>query len=414
MSTLSLPARSGGRAAQIHIDLVTLGLLSVILLLGLVMVTSASMSIAARDGGDPLQYLRGQVSMVAVGVVVAMVAFSVRSEWLERWSSLLLFLAIVLLVLVAIPGVGYSVNGARRWLRIAGFNLQVSELTRIMVLVWVASYAVRREAELQGSLIGMVKPLSVLAVIAGLLLLEPDFGAAVVLVATGFGVLFIAGARLRDVIGLSFVVTAAMAAIAMLEPYRVRRLLAFLDPWADQFNSGFQLVQSLIAIGRGGWTGVGLGESVQKLFYLPEAHTDFVFAVLAEELGLLGILLTLALFLLLACRALWIAKLAHDGGLKFQCYIAAGFGIWLGLQAFVNIGVNMGALPTKGLTLPFISYGRSSMLAGLAWVGLLLRVFHEAANAARGPAAAALRGGSARSVAEVAEDEALLADGARP
>ena len=196
MSTLSLPARSGGRAAQIHIDLVTLGLLSVILLLGLVMVTSASMSIAARDGGDPLQYLRGQASMVAVGVVVAMVAFSVRSEWLERWSSLLLFLAIVLLVLVAIPGVGYSVNGARRWLRIAGFNLQVSELTRIMVLVWVASYAVRREAELQWSLIGMVKPLSVLAVIAGLLLLEPDFGAAVVLVATGFGVLFIAGARL--------------------------------------------------------------------------------------------------------------------------------------------------------------------------------------------------------------------------
>ena len=403
MSTLSLPARSGGRAAQIHIDLVTLGLLSVILLLGLVMVTSASMSIAARDGGDPLQYLRGQALMVAVGVLVAMVAFAVRSEWLERWSSLLLFLAILLLVLVAIPGIGYSVNGARRWLRIAGFNLQVSELTRIMVLVWVASYAVRREAELQGSLIGMVKPLS--------LLLEPDFGAAVVLVATGFGVLFIAGARLRDVIGLSFVVTAMMAAIAMLEPYRVRRLLAFLDPWADQFNSGFQLVQSLIAIGRGGWTGVGLGESVQKLFYLPEAHTDFVFAVLAEELGLLGILLTLALFSLLACRALWIAKLAHDGGLKFQCYIAAGFGIWLGLQAFVNIGVNMGALPTKGLTLPFISYGRSSMLAGLAWVGLLLRVFHEAANAARGPAAAALRGGSARSVAE---DDALLADGARP
>jgi cell division protein FtsW len=414
MSTLTFPVRSGGRAAQIHIDLVTLGLLSVIVLLGLVMVTSASMSIATRDGGDPLQYLRGQASMVAAGMFIAMIAFAVRTEWLERWSSLLLLLAIVLLVLVAIPGVGYSVNGARRWLRIAGFNLQVSELTRIMVLVWVASYAVRREAELQGSLIGMVKPLSVLALIAGLLLLEPDFGAAVVLVATGFGVLFIAGARLRDVIGLSLVVTVAMAAIAMLEPYRVRRLLAFLDPWADQFNSGFQLVQSLIAIGRGGWTGVGLGESVQKLFYLPEAHTDFVFAVLAEELGLLGILLTLALFFLLACRALWIAKLAHDSGLKFQCYIAAGFGIWLGLQAFVNIGVNMGALPTKGLTLPFISYGRSSMLAGLAWVGMLLRVFHEAAIAARGPAAAALRGGSARSVAEVAEDEALLADGARP
>jgi cell division protein FtsW len=251
--------------------------------------------------------------------------------------------------------------------------------------------------------------LAVLALLAGLLLLEPDFGAAVVLMATGFGVLFIAGARLRDVIGLATVAATAMAAIALLEPYRVRRLLAFLDPWADQFNSGFQLVQSLIAIGRGGWTGVGLGESVQKLFYLPEAHTDFVFAVLAEELGLLGILLTLGLFLALACRALWIAKLAHDSGLKFQCYLAAGFGIWLGLQAFVNIGVNMGALPTKGLTLPFVSYGRSSMIAALAWVGILLRVFHEAAHAARGPAAASLRGSPARAVAD---DEALAA-GAR-
>jgi cell division protein FtsW len=347
--------------------------------------------------------------VVGIGSVVAAIAFSVRTEWLERMSLPLLGLAIVLLVLVAIPGIGYSVNGARRWLRFGGINLQVSELTRIMALVWIASYAVRREAELQGSLIGMAKPLAVLALLAGLLLLEPDFGAAVVLMATGFGVLFIAGARLRDVIGLATVAATAMAAIALLEPYRVRRLLAFLDPWADQFNSGFQLVQSLIAIGRGGWTGVGLGESVQKLFYLPEAHTDFVFAVLAEELGLLGILLTLGLFLALACRALWIAKLAHDSGLKFQCYLAAGFGIWLGLQAFVNIGVNMGALPTKGLTLPFVSYGRSSMIAALAWVGILLRVFHEAAHAARGPAAASLRGSPARAVAD---DEALVA-GAR-
>ena len=409
MSTITLPARHGARPGQVHLDLLTIGLVSTIVLLGLVMVTSASMSIASRDGGDPFSYLRGQLLVVGIGSVVAAIAFSVRTEWLERMSTLLLVLAIVLLVLVAIPGIGYSVNGARRWLRFGGINLQVSELTRIMALVWVASYAVRREAELQGSLIGMAKPLAVLALLAGLLLLEPDFGAAVVLMATGFGVLFIAGARLRDVIGLATVAATAMAAIALLEPYRVRRLLAFLDPWADQFNSGFQLVQSLIAIGRGGWTGVGLGESVQKLFYLPEAHTDFVFAVLAEELGLLGILLTLGLFLALACRALWIAKLAHDSGLKFQCYLAAGFGIWLGLQAFVNIGVNMGALPTKGLTLPFVSYGRSSMIAALAWVGILLRVFHEAAHAARGPAAASLRGSPARAVAD---DEALAA-GAR-
>ena len=409
MSTITLPARSGARPGQIHLDLVTLGLVSGLVLLGLVMVTSASMSIASRDGDDPFHYLRGQLFVVGLGCLVAMAAFWVRSEWIERWSLPLLGLAVVLLVLVAIPGVGHSVNGARRWLRLGVMNLQVSEVTRIMVLVWVASYAVRREAELQGSLLGMVKPLAVLALFAGLLLLQPDFGAAVVLVATGFGVLFIAGARLRDVVGLAVVATVAMAGIAMMEAYRVRRLLAFLDPWADQFNSGFQLVQSLIAIGRGGWTGVGLGESVQKLFYLPEAHTDFVFAVLAEELGLLGVLLTLGLFLALACRALWIAKLAHDGGLKFQCYLAAGFGIWLGLQAFVNIGVNMGALPTKGLTLPFVSYGRSSMIAALIYVGILLRVFHEAAIAARGPAAASLRGSPARAI----PDDDAVAAGAR-
>jgi cell division protein FtsW len=400
MSTISLPARSGARPGHMHLDLFTVGLVLGIVLLGLVMVTSASMSIATRDGGDPFSYLRGQLLVVGIGSLVAAAALLVRTEWLERWSLPLLGVAIVLLVLVAIPGVGHSVNGARRWLRLGGINIQVSEITRIIALVWIASYAVRREAELQGSLTGMVKPLAVLTLLAGLLLLEPDFGAAVVLVATGFGVLFVAGARLRDVFGLAAVATVAMAAIALMENYRVRRLLAFLDPWADQFNSGFQLVQSLIAIGRGGWTGVGLGESVQKLFYLPEAHTDFVFAVLAEELGMLGVLLTLGLFLALACRALWIARLAHDGGLKFQCYLAAGFGIWLGLQAFVNIGVNMGALPTKGLTLPFISYGRSSMIAALAWVGILLRVYHEAVLAARGPAAASLRGSPARALDE--------------
>lgn len=409
MSAFTVPGRNGSRAGQIHLDLVTIGLVAGVVLLGLVMVTSASMSIAARDGGDPFSYLRGQLVVVGLGTMVAAGVLFVRTEWLERMSLLLLVLAVVLLILVAIPGIGHSVNGARRWLRIGGVNLQVSELTRIMAMVWVASYAVRREVELQGSLIGMAKPLAVLALLAGLLLLEPDFGAAVVLMATGFGVLFIAGARLRDVIGLATVAATALAAIAVLEPYRMRRLLAFLDPWADQFNSGFQLVQSLIAIGRGGWTGVGLGESVQKLFYLPEAHTDFVFAVLAEELGLLGVLLTLGLFLALACRALWIAKLAHDGGLKFQCYLAAGFGIWLGLQAFVNIGVNMGALPTKGLTLPFVSYGRSSMIAALIYVGILLRVFHEAAIAARGPAAASLRGSPARAI----PDDDAVAAGAR-
>lgn len=411
MSSFTLPARGGGRPTTVHIDTVTLLIVFSIVLLGLIAVTSASMSIATKETGDAFLYLERQFSLVIAGSIAAALAFAVRTEWLEKFAPVLLALALLLLVAVLIPGIGHSVNGSRRWIRVAGFNFQASEATRVMVLVFIASYAVRRETELRNSFMGLLKPLLLVGVFFALLLLEPDFGAATVLAVTAFGVLFLAGARLRDVLVLAVVGSGLLAAVAMSSEYRLRRLMSFMDPWQDPFNSGFQLTQSLIAIGRGGWTGVGLGESVQKLFYLPEAHTDFVFAVLAEELGLLGILLTLALFFLLACRALWIAKLAHDSGLKFQCYIAAGFGIWLGLQAFVNIGVNMGALPTKGLTLPFISYGRSSMLAGLAWVGMLLRVFHEAANAARGPAAAALRGGAARAVSD---DEAMLAEGARP
>jgi cell division protein FtsW len=199
------------------------------------------------------------------------------------------------------------------------------------------------------------------------------------------------------VIGLAVLCAALLAVVAVSSPYRLKRLTSFQNPWADPFASGFQLTQSLIAVGRGGWTGVGLGESVQKLFYLPEAHTDFLFAVLAEELGLVGILLTLGLFLALAWRALWIARLASAAGLKFQSYLASGFGIWVALQSFINIGVNMGALPTKGLTLPFMSYGRSSLVVTIAWVGILLRVYHEAAQATRGSAAAQVRSGGARS-----------------
>ncbi|MFM7708637.1 MAG: putative lipid II flippase FtsW [Gammaproteobacteria bacterium] len=390
---------TGGRVGRIHIDLLTLGLVSAIVLLGLVMVTSASITISSRGGGDPFGYLERQLVLVMFGCVAAACAFSVRTEVLERLALPLLALSALLLLLVAIPGVGHMVNGSRRWLRIAGIGVQVSEITRILVLVWVASYAVRREAELRSSLLGLLKPLAVLGVFVGLLLLEPDFGAAAVLLSVGFALLFIAGARWRDVIGLALVCGVAMGALAVYEKYRFQRLVTFLDPWADPFASGFQLTQSLMAIGRGGWTGVGLGESVQKLFYLPEAHTDFLFAVLAEEFGLVGVVVTLGLFLALALRVLWVARRAHEAGLKFQSYLAAAFGIWVGLQAFINIGVNMGALPTKGLTLPFMSYGRSSMIAALVWFGIVLRVYHETAVAARGATATSLRGGSAERAA---------------
>jgi len=396
MSTIVLPGRSASRGTAIHLDTVTLMLVFAIVLLGLVMVSSASISIASKDGGDAFSYVAAQFSTMLVGCVAAALVFTVRTELLDKFAVPLLGLAALALVLVLIPGIGHSVNGARRWIRIAGISIQVSEVARVIVLTFIASYAVRRETELRSSLLGLVKPLGVVGIFFILLLGEPDFGAATVLAATAFGVLFIAGARWRDVLGIALVGGALIALVAVSSEYRLRRLTSFRNPWEDPFDSGFQLTQSLIAIGRGGWTGVGLGESVQKLFYLPEAHTDFLFAVLAEELGLIGIIVTLLLFLALAWRALFIAKLASDAGLKFPAYLAVGFGIWLAIQAFINMGVNMGALPTKGLTLPFMSYGRSSLIATLAWVGILLRVYHEAVQATRGRAAISLRDGAER------------------
>ena len=249
----------------------------------------------------------------------------------------------------------------------------------VSVKAYVAVFAVRHQTELRSSAQGFFKPLAVLVAAALLLLLEPDFGAAVVLCVTGTAVLFVAGARLRDFLVVAAAGGAGIAFLAMAAGYRLQRLTGFLDPWADPFDSGFQLTQSLIAIGRGEWLGVGLGSSIQKLFYLPEAHTDFVFAVMAEELGLLGVTAVVIAFLALVLRSLRLARIAADAGMPLHACLAAGFGVWLGMQAFINIGVNMGLLPTKGLTLPFLSYGRSSMLVTLAWVGMLLRVHHEVA-----------------------------------
>ena len=384
-AAITATARAGNRTT-LRIDPVTVSLVLAITLLGLVMVTSASISIATREGSGAFAYLERQLILTLLGVVTAAAVFCIRTEVIEKYSLPLLIASGVLLLAVLVPGVGHVVNGSRRWLRIAVFNFQVSELTRVLVLAYIASYAVRREVELRTTLAGLAKPLGLLLVFFVLLLAEPDFGAATVLFVSGFGVLFVAGARIRWVLALAAAGAALLGLVAMSSDYRLRRLTGFLDPWADPFNSGFQLTQSLIAIGRGEWFGVGLGESVQKLFYLPEAHTDFLFAVLAEELGLLGVVATLGLFLALAWRALWIARLANGAGLKYPAYLAAGFGIWLGIQAFINIGVNMGVLPTKGLTLPLMSYGRSSLIVTLAWVGLLLRVYHEAMQGTRATA----------------------------
>jgi len=385
-------SRSAGRKQRFTFDPVIVMTTSALLLIGLVMVTSASVTVADRQSGDPFAYLERQMFSALLGVAAAFVMTKLPMDFWEKHGTVLLLAAFGLLVVVLLPGIGHAVNGSRRWVRIGPLNFQPSEVARMLLLTYVCGYVVRHQEALQTSFRGFVRPLGVLGFAAVLLLAEPDFGSALVLLAAGVGVLFVAGARLRDTLLLAGSGGALMALVAVSSEYRVRRLTAFLDPWADPFNSGFQLTQSLIAIGRGEWFGVGLGSSVQKLFYLPEAHTDFVFAVLAEEFGFIGAAVTVGLFMVLVVRALRIARLAGEAGMGFHACMAAAFGIWIGLQAFINVGVNMGLLPTKGLTLPLLSYGRSSLVVTLAWIGVLLRVHHEVA--ASGRVVVATRGGA--------------------
>jgi cell division protein FtsW len=376
-------ARSTGQPRRLIVDGWVVGAVAALLLIGLVMVASASIGIAEKETGHAFTYFQKQVVFVLAGLLAGAIGLAVPTRVWEKYSIWLLVGAFLLLALVLVPGIGYMVNGARRWIRLGFMNFQVSELARVMLLTYVASYAVRRADELRGSFIGFMTPVAVLGLAAALLLAEPDFGAATVLFATGVVVLFVAGARLHHLAVPVVLGSAALALLALISPYRLRRLTGFLNPWGDPFDSGFQLVQSLIAIGRGEWFGVGLGASVQKLFYLPEAHTDFVFAVIAEEFGLLGVLVVIGLFAVLVARALQISRDAARAGQTFQAYVAAAIGVWLGLQAFVNIGVNMGLLPTKGLTLPLLSYGGSSMLVTLGWLGVLLRIHHDTQSSGR-------------------------------
>jgi cell division protein FtsW len=370
-------SRSAGRQPRLALDPVIVATTLALLLVGLVMVTSASITLAERQVGDAFAYLDRQLLSAVLGLACAALMLLVPMSVWERSAPLLLAGAFVLLVVVLVPGIGHEVNGSRRWIRLGPVNFQPSEVARVALLAYVSAYAVRYQEALVSSWQGFFKPLAVIGVAAALLRVEPDFGAAVVLFATSALVLFLAGARWRDFLGVAAVGLLGVAALAVSSDYRVRRLTAFMDPWADPFDSGFQLTQSLIAIGRGEWFGVGLGSSIQKLSYLPEAHTDFVFAVFAEEFGLVGVVGVLLLFLVLVLRSLRLSRLAAEAGMPFHACMAAAFGIWLGVQAFINIGVTMGILPTKGLTLPLLSYGRSSMLVTLAWIGALLRVHHE-------------------------------------
>lgn len=344
---------------------------------GLVMVGSASISIAERQFNDPFYYLWRQGIAACIGVLLALVITRIPMRFWKAAGPSLILISIVLLILVLIPGLGREVNGSLRWIALGSFSIQASELVKLCTIIYLAGYLVRHGDAVRDHRSGFLRPLLVLSVLVSLLLLEPDYGSALVLLVTAMGVMWLGGARLLQFALLGGLVSGLMALLAIASPYRMERLTTFLNPWADPFNSGFQLTQALIAFGRGEWLGVGLGASIQKLFYLPEAHTDFLFAVLAEEFGLVGSVVVILAFGLLVTRALIIGRRAEQRERPFTGYLAYGLGLWIGLQAFINLGVNMGVLPTKGLTLPLMSYGGNSIVVMCMAVALLLRADFE-------------------------------------
>ncbi len=348
-----------------------------LIIIGLMMVASSSVMVSTKYYHQPFHFLIRQSCYLFVGFIVAMVVMRIDSQVWEKLSIPLLLLCLVMLIVVLVPGIGRSVNGSRRWLALGPIGIQVSELAKLTMIFYVAGYLVRQQLSIKQHILGFIKPIAVLAFVSILLLMEPDFGATVVISATIMALLFLAGVKLRYYLSLFLVVSCCLGLLAVSSPYRVARLTAFLNPWADQFNSGYQLTQSLIAFGRGGWMGVGLGDSVQKLFYLPEAHTDFLFAVLAEELGLLGVLLVLFLYSIVVFRGMLIGSMAYNQERLFAAFSAYGLTFWLGFQAAINMGVNSGLLPTKGLTLPLLSYGGASVVVNCVVIAILLRIDHE-------------------------------------
>jgi cell division protein FtsW len=363
---------------RFYVDTLLLVAASGLLILGFIMVSSASLHLGEKLADDSFFFPKHQLAHILTGFILALTVASIKLETWEKSSLTLFGLGIVLLLVVLIPGLGIRVNGAVRWLNLFGVRIQVSEVFKLLAVIYVSSYLTRHLSMVRSSVMGMVYPLVLLTIASGLLLMEPDFGASAVIMATAMGMLFVAGARLWPFGALMGLVAVASVVLVYSAEYRLKRVLSFLDPWADPLNTGFQLTQALIAFGRGEWTGVGLGSSVQKLFYLPEAHTDFLFSVIGEELGLVGACAVVLLFAVVVWRAFSIGRLAELQGLRFGAFVAYGIGIWFGLQAFINMGVNMGMLPTKGLTLPLMSYGGGSMIVSCAALALLLRVRSEA------------------------------------
>lgn len=371
-----VPTRSS-LPIRLELDWVLIGLAVGLASFGILMVASASMSLSESYYGTPWRMLKRHCLHLAIAVSVAGVVAMVPSRLWQQYGWLLLLATFVLLTLVLIPGIGRRVNGSQRWLMLGPITVQASEIAKVALVLFFANYLSRRHLELQTSWKGVLKPLVVVAIVVGLLLLEPDFGGAVVLAGTVVAMMFVAGMKLWQFSSLLALGGGLMASVALFSSYRLERLITFLDPWADQFNSGYQLTQSLIAFGQGGWFGQGLGRSVQKLFYLPDAHTDFVFAIVAEEFGLIGAALLIAAFVCLVGRILQFGRRAMRHNNNYAALVAFGVAVLIAGQAFINMGVASGFLPTKGLTLPFISYGGSSLIVSFVLVALILRLDWE-------------------------------------
>ena len=358
-------------------DLWLIAVIACILGLGLIMVASASISIADRGNHNSLYFFWRQLMALATATGLVFVVLQVPLRMWQRASALLLFSGIALLIAVLLPGLGREVNGSMRWIPLGPLSLQASEPLKLAVIIYLSAYMVRHSEQVRRDFVGFIKPMGILTIVSALLLIEPDYGAVVVLFTTALGMLFMGGVPLLRFFLWGFAAVASLASLAVLAPYRLQRLMTFMDPWSDPFDTGFQLTQALIAFGRGEWFGVGLGNSIQKLFYLPEVHTDFLFAVLAEELGLLGTLSVIMLFTFLVWRVFYIAGCAGRAGNAFAAHLAYGIGLLIGVEAFVNIGVNMGLLPTKGLALPLMSYGSNSLIVSCIALALVLRIALE-------------------------------------
>lgn len=395
MTSAVLPLNAS-RAMAVPLDMKLLLPVLALLLIGYVAITSASVEYAAAHYGDAMHHSRRHLIYLGLALVASVVVLvlPIRFWAITGWAWL--FLGLAMLALVLIPGIGLKVNGSRRWLDLGPLTLQASEFAKLFLVVYLAGYLQRREEQVRSEWQGFIKPMAVVFAFTLLLMAEPDFGATVVTVGTAFGMLFLAGVKLAHFL---LVVLGSLMALTLLlisEPYRLKRLTAYTDPWADQFNSGYQLTQSLIAFGRGEWFGVGLGNSVQKLFYLPEAHTDFVFAIWAEETGLVGAMLVIVLFLMLIYRIFQIARERLAAADCFGAQLCYGVALIVASQAFINIGVATGLLPTKGLTLPLVSYGGTSLIVSCAMLALVLRVERESRLEAEKPKRGKRGGGRGR------------------